>query len=1202
MLSALRPGLVLLSALLLVGALPPAAAADGEAPPAGPRPVLLAQVGHAGTITAVAVSPNGRLVLTGSYDRTARLWNLQSGRVVARLDGTDRVVSSVAFSADETSVVTGHFDGTARLWDIETGSEVRRFAEHGDRVTAVACSSDNRWVLTGSWDATARLWDRATGKEVRRFQGHSDKVTSVALSADGRWVLTGSHDKTARLWDRETGAEARRFQGHTDRVTSVAFVPGQAAVVTASDDRTARLWDLAGGRELRSFTGHRDRLTSVAASPDGRWLATGSWDATARLWDLASGKEVRSLTGHREIVSSVAFTADGLGVLTGSHDLTARLWERETGSVQRVYEGRASAVGAVAISADARWLVTGHDDFKVTLWDREAGRAVLRFVGHTARIAAVALSKDARLVLTGSDDRSARIWDRESGKELRRLDGHTDKVTAVAFTDDGRFALTASHDKSARVWDVATGREVRRLDGHTDRVVAAAFSADGRWVVTASHDKTARLWDRETGRELQRYGGQGERLTAVALSADGRWVLTGGLDKAARLWDRESGRAERAFEGHANWVTGVAFSPGTARVLTSGMDSKAIVWDRASGKVLTRLEGHAGFVSTGIFSNDGRWVLTAGTDSTTRVWDAETGRLLCALLTFVDGTWAVVDPEGRYDASYEGRVEGLHWVVGREVIVLEQLMSGYYEPALLTRVLKPRDGPALALRAVPDFQRLGLFPKVKVAPPTGPDAVLTIDLEDQGGGIGQVVVKIDGAAIRMPTAPALAVRGRGVVEVPLAGHPLLAPGRTNHITVEVYNAQGTLRSRGFETELEAPGSDPGKPPEFWAVVLGVSDYAGEGGLDLEYPAHDADSFAAAIRGAAAGFFGPERTHVSVLSTGKPTPPTRANLLKALADARAAAPDDVFVLYLAGHGVTAGTPPDYYFPTQEATSLDLSQEADRKERAVSATELEDALREIPARRRVLVLDTCRSGAATAKLGGRGDDVGDYKRVVARVRQALSTYVLAGCAADRLSYEAKDYAHGLLTYALLEGMKTAPAGAVREGDVLEASGLLIYAARRVPQMAKGVGKSQDPLLTVPDNATPIDVGRLTAPVRAAIVLKGGKPAFGRPSVELKSVPDDPLGLAREVEQALIAAARAGEGPIRYHEGQDGPGVVRLSGRYTVEGAQVRMTMYVRRLTAGEPEALGTPVDLEGTSADRRDLATRMVTEAMARAAAR
>jgi WD40 repeat protein len=282
--------------------------------------------GHTDAVTSVAFSPDGTRILTGSSDKTARLWDVATGKTVATLDGHTSGVSLVAFSPDGARILTGSWDKTARLWDAATGKMLAPLEGHTDTVTSVAFSRDGTRVLTGSYDKTARLWDSATGKMLITFEGHKSSVVAVAFSPDGARVLTGSDDNTARLWDAATGKMIAPLEGHTGAVTAVAFSPDGARVLTGSNDKTARLWDAATGKLLTTLAGHAEAVTSVAFSPDGGRVLTGSDDDTVRLWDAAMGKTVATLKGHTNIVTAVTFSPDGAHVLTGSGDRTARLW------------------------------------------------------------------------------------------------------------------------------------------------------------------------------------------------------------------------------------------------------------------------------------------------------------------------------------------------------------------------------------------------------------------------------------------------------------------------------------------------------------------------------------------------------------------------------------------------------------------------------------------------------------------------------------------------------------------------------------------------------------------------------------------------------------------------------------------------------------------------------------------------------------
>ncbi|MDN3352282.1 serine/threonine-protein kinase [Actinomadura sp. DC4] len=285
-------------------------------------------------------------------------------------------VYSLAISPDGRTLVTGHSDGTTNLWDLTHRPKVASLPHPTHGVFAVAISPDGRTLATAGGAGMVRLWDTASRTQIGSdLAGHTKDVNSVVFHPSGRILATGSDDKTVRLWDVPSRtALGDPLRGHTAGVYAVAFSPDLTTLCSAGADFDIRVWNVQAGKTIFTpMTGHTDTVYSLAFNPDGTRLASGSGDQTARLWSVGEALEVATFSGHTGSVLTTAFSPDGKRLATAGTDHTVRLWTTADQTNTAVLRGHTERVQSVGFSPDGRTLFSGGDDKATLLWRLSAG-------------------------------------------------------------------------------------------------------------------------------------------------------------------------------------------------------------------------------------------------------------------------------------------------------------------------------------------------------------------------------------------------------------------------------------------------------------------------------------------------------------------------------------------------------------------------------------------------------------------------------------------------------------------------------------------------------------------------------------------------------------------------------------------------------------------------------------------------------------
>lgn len=413
--------------------------------------------GFAGWVTAIGWSSNGRRMAV-AHGEGVSILDTATWRELVHITGLTKP-RALAFSPDGAQLVTGSDDRKVRLWDAQSGSLLQTFEEHTAEISGVAFSPNGKLVASTSKDATVRLWDpQKGGPSLRSLGDHLAETTSVAFSPNGKWLATGSLDNTARLWDASSGTTLRSLAEHTVWVAGVAFSPDNKLLATASWDNSVRLWEInvrqpeqAPKKASRTYDDHKDRVATVAFSPDGKKMASGGWDKTIHLWDPVTMATLRTLTGHTLWVTSVAFSPDGKLLASGSWDTTVRLWDATTGAPLRTLKELADRVSLAAFSPDGKQIAASSPDRTVRLFRPEGGAfETVPYDDYVGRLKADALSPSRTLRVSATTD-GVLLLSRpaESGKmaTLRTLEG---KNSGYVLAADSHIDFQGSEPCAAR--------------------------------------------------------------------------------------------------------------------------------------------------------------------------------------------------------------------------------------------------------------------------------------------------------------------------------------------------------------------------------------------------------------------------------------------------------------------------------------------------------------------------------------------------------------------------------------------------------------------------------------------------------------------------------------------------------------------------------------------------------------------------------
>ena len=595
--------------------------------------------GHTDAVSDLVVLPDGSRAISGSWDATLIVWQLQTGRVEHVLRGHWGLINEITLSEDGKHIYSCSDDGTIRQWDPFKGSEIRVWTVGEGAIVTLGKLPRQRFLL-GLQDGSLLIWNLGSHQIEWKVKAHNKEILSVAICPEGKLAASSAESETSdlRVWDLVQKAQLAHLDSNEWEVSKIAFDADGRRIVGCDNSGFLMTWDRNLGSQTKMRT-NLDCTHTLCLSPNKRLAACGSGevDHTLRVWDLAQRKELWLGVGHSEAVYALSFLPDGRHLLSGSFDSTIKLWDTQVHNQPQ--DQGSSSMEFVVCAPDERCVITGSTgNFSypwsdppqaknvLRVWDPATGKLFGRLEGHkNAVLRGLFLNK--AFFISSSSDHSLILWDLKTLRAFRQFVGHQDYVTDVYAAADGKRMVSASADQSVIIWDLKSGQALHHLKGHQDIIWSIVVDTLGTCVVSGGADGI-RTWDLETGHS-KHYLADGEMAAARKLLVWENYIISGDLGGHLRIWDVKRGIETMCLRKDENMITDLALLD-KQRLVSSSDNGALTVWNLIHGKALFSIEAHKRSINGLSVTKNKQYMVTASNDKSVKLWCTKTGKRLAA--------------------------------------------------------------------------------------------------------------------------------------------------------------------------------------------------------------------------------------------------------------------------------------------------------------------------------------------------------------------------------------------------------------------------------------------------------------------------------------------------------------------------------------------------------------------------------------------
>jgi len=1009
------------------------------------------QRGHSAAVPVSKVSPDGKILATGSKDKSVKIWEIAKGRELRTFSEHEFSVTDIAFHPDEAFVASADAGGNIMIWNYKNGEILYSWYAHDGVVESISFSSKGDLLISGGRDDLAKVWDwkkqmvknkwKLDGGQygVRAYLCNDENKIAIAgdnatilltglnnpdeidtlretsysmcggcysearFSPDGKWVAAISRSGPLLLCEVENPDNKIILNERIDDFNNIQWNNDNKFLLLSTPDRT-EIYNITKRTSEITINKKDKRINQSTYSPKGEFIFQATDGNRVDMY-ASNGEWVRSFAGK-------------LGdPIVGDLNLDPNsYWESSAYKT-------ASLKNKFTISPNGKWAIKGKTGNMAVLWDWQKGKPYRILKGHEKAITAFQFSPDNKYLLTGDSDGKVVMWDILKGDSILSKRFHYNMLLDFAVSHDGKLLATGGYDGYLDIIELNTFKLLKRINvsgtsEYVDSPFSISFSPNDNYVVAGSLGKKLIMFEVDSGEKFREFLGHTDFVTHISFYQDR--MITASKDGKIKAWDFRNGYQEWKITSSSNPEYDLLVLPEKNWVISAGADRVIKVWDLTTHDLVMKLEGHTGPVNSLNYLKENDLLISSTGEGEVRYWNL--GNPESPLTQYFTGPedYVIINKSGFFNAT-QGARDAVIFVNGTESYQPEQFFEKFYRSDLLPMAYHGK-------RSIDD--EAVLTDVIEKSPPPIVDIVVPKDGENfsaskinvlvkasnTGGGIDAINLAHNGKIIvtKIDKESRVQQSGKSVTET----YQLqLLPGKNTLEAFATNRAQ--IESERSKIVVEYGGKEAVK--KCFILVIGINKYKNSR-LNLNYAVSDAQSVANLLKENEGSLY--QQVDITELYDKDAT---KENIISSLESiSKKAGPSDTFYFYYAGHGSMVDNH-FYFIPTENTRLYDGST---INEEGISDSDLQEKFKKIAALKQVVVIDACQSGGGVQTLATRG---AGSEKAMAQLSRSSGVHVMASSGSDQFATEFEELGHGLFTYTLIEALKGEADGAPKDGSV-------------------------------------------------------------------------------------------------------------------------------------------------------------------------